>query len=55
MKGCHILRGIDLKRFRKELGLKQRELAEKLAIERSLVSKIESGKRLISKELEKKL
>ncbi len=55
MKGCHILRGIDLKRFRKELGLKQRELAEKLAIERSLVSKIESGKRLISKELEKKI
>lgn len=49
------MRGVDLKRFRKELGLKQKELAEKLEIERSLISKIESGKRLISKELEKRI
>ncbi len=49
------MRGVDLKRFRKELGLKQKELAVKLEIERSLISKIESGKRLISKELEAKI
>ena len=49
------MRSIDLKRFRKELGLKQKELADKLEIERSLISKIESGKRTISKELELKI
>lgn len=49
------MRSIDLKRFRKELGLKQKELADKLEIERSLISKIESGKRTISKELEMKI
>ncbi|MDB1678295.1 MULTISPECIES: XRE family transcriptional regulator [Enterococcus] len=49
------MRCIDLKRFRKELGLKQKELADKLEIERSLISKIESGKRTISKELEMKI
>ncbi|WP_172858346.1 helix-turn-helix transcriptional regulator, partial [Enterococcus faecalis] len=46
------MRGVDLKRYRKELKLKQQELASKLGIERSLISKIESGKRVISKELE---
>jgi len=49
------LRGIELKRFRKELGLKQQELADKLQIERSLISKIENGKRAISKELAEKV
>ncbi|EOB1385816.1 TPA: helix-turn-helix transcriptional regulator [Enterococcus faecium] len=49
------MRSIDLKRFRKELSLKQKELADKLEIERSLISKIESGKRTISKELEMKI
>jgi len=49
------LRGIELKRFRKELGLKQQELADKLHIERSLISKIENGKRAISKELAEKV
>ncbi|ROX63920.1 XRE family transcriptional regulator [Enterococcus faecium] len=49
------MRSIDLKRFRKELGLKQKELADKLEVERSLISKIESGKRTISKELEMKI
>jgi len=49
------LRGIELKRFRKELGLKQHELADKLQIERSLISKIENGKRAISKELAEKV
>lgn len=49
------MRGIDLKRYRKELKLKQKELANKLGIERSMISKIESGKRLISKELEEKI
>jgi DNA relaxase NicK len=49
------VRGIDLKRYRKELKLKQKELANKLGIERSMISKIESGKRLISKELEEKI
>lgn len=53
--GFKTVRGVDLKRFRKELGLKQKELAVKLEIERSLISKIESGKRLISKELEAKI
>lgn len=59
---CYILggrfkqvRGIELKRFRKELGLKQQELAKKLEIKQSLISMIESGKRTISKELEKKI
>lgn len=37
------------------MGLKQKELADKLEIERSLISKIESGKRTISKELEMKI
>jgi len=49
------VRGVDLKRYRKELKLKQQELASKLGIERSLISKIESGKRVISKELEQKI
>lgn len=49
------MRGIELKRFRKELGLKQQELADKLQIERSLISKIENGKRAISKELAEKV
>ena len=49
------MRGVDLKRYRKELKLKQQELASKLGIERSLISKIESGKRVISKELEQKI
>lgn len=49
------MRGADLKRFRKELKLKQQELAGKLGIERSLISKIESGKRVISDELEQKI
>lgn len=49
------MRSIDLKRFRKELGIKQKELADKLEVERSLISKIESGKRTISKELEMKI
>lgn len=49
------MRGIELKRFRKELGLKQQELADKLHIERSLISKIENGKRAISKELAEKV
>lgn len=49
------MRGVDLKRYRKELGLKQNELAERLEIERSLISKIESGKRTISKTMEKKI
>ncbi|MBM7688434.1 Cro/Cl family transcriptional regulator [Enterococcus ureilyticus] len=49
------MRGIDLKRYRNELGLKQNELAERLEIERSLISKIESGKRTISKTMEKKI
>ncbi|WP_195514354.1 replication initiation factor domain-containing protein [Enterococcus sp. 1001283B150225_161107_E12] len=49
------MRGIELKRFRKELGLKQHELADKLQIERSLISKIENGKRAISKELAEKV
>lgn len=37
------------------MGLKQKELADKLEVERSLISKIESGKRTISKELEMKI
>lgn len=37
------------------MSLKQKELADKLEIERSLISKIESGKRTISKELEMKI
>lgn len=49
------MRGTDLKRYRKELGLKQSELAVRLEIERSLISKIESGKRTISKTMEKKI
>lgn len=49
------MRGVDLKRYRKELGLKQSELAVRLEIERSLISKIESGKRTISKTMEKKI
>lgn len=49
------MRGVDLKRLRKELGLKQGELAERLEIERSLISKIESGKRSITMEMEKKI
>ncbi|GGD05846.1 replication initiation factor domain-containing protein [Enterococcus wangshanyuanii] len=49
------MRGVDLKRFRKELGLKQAELAERLEIDQGLISKLERGKRSITMEMEKKI
>ena len=40
------MRSIDLKRFRKELGLKQKELADKLGVGQSAVAMWESQKAL---------
>uniref|UniRef100_UPI00355C9ED4 DBP48 n=1 Tax=synthetic construct TaxID=32630 RepID=UPI00355C9ED4 len=47
--------GKEVKERRKELGLTQRELAEKLGVSRSTVSDIENGRRLPSEELLKKI
>ncbi|GGD05624.1 XRE family transcriptional regulator [Enterococcus wangshanyuanii] len=49
------MRGADLKRYRKELGLKQVELAERLELGQGFISMFESGKRVIPKEIELKI
>ncbi|WP_195958030.1 replication initiation factor domain-containing protein [Enterococcus gallinarum] len=49
------MRGVDLKRYRKELGLNQKKIAERLEVKQALISMIERGKRSISKKLEEKI
>jgi len=43
--------GKNLKRYRKEMGLSQEELAEKLNISQNHLSSIEIGKRFVSADL----
>lgn len=48
------MRGVDLKRYRKELKLKQIEMCQLLSITKGFYSNLESGKRPITQEMEKK-
>lgn len=54
-KVFEVMRNVDLKRYRKELGLKQIEMCELLSVTKSYYSMLESGKRKITKELEQKI
>lgn len=49
------MRGVDLKRFRKELKLKQVEMCRLLSVTKGFYSNLESGKRSITEEMEKKI
>ncbi|HAP3879215.1 TPA: XRE family transcriptional regulator, partial [Enterococcus faecalis] len=49
------MRGVDLKRYRKELKLKQIEMCQLLSITKGFYSNLESGKRPITQEMEKKI
>lgn len=51
----YVLRGIEIKRLRKELQLSQQELAERLHVSRQFVSQLELGKKVVPKKFEEQL
>ncbi|MHC5216836.1 replication initiation factor domain-containing protein [Enterococcus sp. LJL128] len=49
------MRGIDVKRLRKEMKLSQKEFADTVGVSRPMISQIESDKKSVSDELELKI